>query len=83
MTDAGGRRGSWRWAVVVWAVTAAVGGGLTLWLQDPSAPTGPSGWQRADVPAPLLGREVTDGPCRLYGSIPPDTVVLCAYAETR
>ncbi|MFF3499152.1 hypothetical protein [Streptomyces sp. NPDC003247] len=84
MTEAAGRRRLWRWAVVVWAVTAAVGGGLTLWLQDDAAaPTGPTGWQRAGVPTPLLGSEVTDSPCRPYGSIPPDTTVLCAYAETR
>ncbi|MFD7130045.1 hypothetical protein [Streptomyces sp. NPDC059894] len=69
--------------MVVWAVTAAVGGGLTLWLQDASAPTGPSGRQRDDVLTPLLGSEVTDSPCRPYGSVPPDTVVLCAFAEKR
>ncbi|MBG0852570.1 hypothetical protein I2W78_12150 [Streptomyces spinoverrucosus] len=49
----GGRRRAWRWAVLVWAVTVAVGGGLTLWLRESAEPPGPSRWEEAP-PAPLL-----------------------------
>jgi hypothetical protein len=47
VTQAGGarRRRVWRWAVLVWAVTVAAGGGLTLWLQDSREPR--YGWEGA------------------------------------
>lgn len=32
----------WRWAVLVWAIAVAVGGGLTLWLQDSMQPRPPA-----------------------------------------
>ncbi|MEV6946142.1 hypothetical protein AB0N07_29975 [Streptomyces sp. NPDC051172] len=52
------RRRARRWAVVVWAVAVAVGGGLTLWLQDSAEPPPPVGWEQADPSeepaAPLL-----------------------------
>ncbi|MCT9144093.1 hypothetical protein [Streptomyces violarus] len=31
----------WRWAVIVWVLAVAVGGGLTLWVQDSTEPQGP------------------------------------------
>ncbi|CAM5681446.1 putative protein OS=Streptomyces aurantiogriseus OX=66870 GN=GCM10010251_78610 PE=4 SV=1 [Streptomyces aurantiogriseus] len=79
MTDAGGsRRRLWRWAVVVWAVTAAVGGGLTLWLQDSAEPPETRGrYETEESPAPLLGVEVGDYAC------PPEEPglqVQCVYA---
>ncbi|MER5752522.1 hypothetical protein [Streptomyces sp. NPDC002088] len=58
MTGAGGRRRRLRRRVVVtWAVAVAVGGGVTLWLQDSAEPQGPYGRQEQDPsqsPAPLL-----------------------------
>ncbi|WP_405950494.1 hypothetical protein OG588_33430 [Streptomyces prunicolor] len=35
----------WRRALVAWAVAVAVGGGLTLWLQDSGDARAPSGTQ--------------------------------------
>ena len=66
MTEPGGtrRRRVWRWAVLVWALTVTVGGGLTLWLQDSGepqygrqredhdvTPSLPEGW-RSQCPSP-------------------------------
>ncbi|MFF7953409.1 hypothetical protein [Streptomyces griseorubiginosus] len=48
-----GRRRSWRWALVVWAVLVVVAGGLTLWLQDSTEPPGPYVWQNTS-PTPDL-----------------------------
>ena len=42
----------WRRALVVWAVAVAVGGGLTLWLQD-SGTSHPPGGTRT----PLSGQD--------------------------
>ncbi|MCX4883519.1 MULTISPECIES: hypothetical protein [unclassified Streptomyces] len=53
----GTRRRMWRRAVLVWAITVAVGGGLTLWLQDSTRPRPPVGWERenpSEPAAPLL-----------------------------
>ncbi|MFD7433457.1 hypothetical protein [Streptomyces sp. NPDC059861] len=56
-TEAGGRRcGLWRGAVLVWAVTVAVAGGLTLWMQDSVEPSGPYRWEKA-TPTPLLQQD--------------------------
>ncbi|WP_425246465.1 hypothetical protein [Streptomyces sp. NEAU-NA10] len=42
-------------------MTAAVGGGLTLWLQDSAEPPETRGrYQTDESPAPLLGVEVGD-----------------------
>ncbi|MFJ8714409.1 hypothetical protein ACIRD9_14680 [Streptomyces violaceus] len=40
-----GRRGVWRWAVMVWALVVVVAGGLTLWMQDATEPQGPYVWE--------------------------------------
>ncbi|MFI6037023.1 hypothetical protein ACIBBD_23180 [Streptomyces sp. NPDC051315] len=83
MTDAGRRRRRlWRWAVVVWLVTATAGGGLTLWLQDAAEPPEPRGGQESGAPAPLLGVEVGEE----HACPPPqeeDTVVDCLFVESR
>ncbi|MFF4501892.1 hypothetical protein [Streptomyces sp. NPDC001401] len=72
-----GRR-AWRWAVAVWAIAAAVGGGLTLWLQDSTEPRPPARWERADPSeepaAPLLN--ATECP-HDDGA----TAVACVYAR--
>ncbi|WP_371669183.1 hypothetical protein OG985_16865 [Streptomyces sp. NBC_00289] len=93
MTPDGGerRRRMWRWALVVWAVTVAVGGGLTLWLQDSTEPppaTGRHGRQEtADPAAPLLRLDVDDSECPGPGVSPEPreepNAVLCAYATLR
>lgn len=61
--------------MLVWAVTAAAGGGLTLWLQDSAETPGPYGWEEATpvsqdpeavcpVPTPLPpGGGVVDYSC--------------------
>ncbi|MEU5046934.1 hypothetical protein [Streptomyces griseorubiginosus] len=49
----GGRRRSWRRALVVWAVLVVVAGGLTLWLQDSVQPRGPYRWEESS-PTPSL-----------------------------
>ena len=58
------RRRVWRWAVAVWAVAVAVGGLLTLWLQDSTEPRPPARWENADPsPSPSAGRyESTECP---------------------
>ncbi|MCX5061335.1 hypothetical protein OOK12_30720 [Streptomyces sp. NBC_00452] len=53
----GTRRRMWRWAVLVWATAVAVGGGLTLWLQDSMQPRPPAVREQespAEPAAPLL-----------------------------
>jgi hypothetical protein len=45
----------WRRAVVAWAVAVVVGGGLTLWLQDPGETHDPGA-----KPAPLLSQDSQD-----------------------
>ncbi|MET7450958.1 hypothetical protein ABZT03_03485 [Streptomyces sp. NPDC005574] len=87
MTRAGGerRRRAWRWALVVWAVTVAVGGGLTLWLQDSAEPR--PGWysgpETPDPAASLLRREMDAGDCPRLGASPRSVeesgAVGCAY----
>lgn len=61
------RRRGWRWAVGVWVAAAAVGGGLTLWLQDSTAPPArqPNGRHAPqESAAPLLHMDVDgDDPC--------------------
>ncbi|GEC07470.1 hypothetical protein SSP24_51250 [Streptomyces spinoverrucosus] len=57
----GGRRRAWRWAVLVWAVTVAIGGGLTLWLQEPAEPPGPYRWEEA-TPSPMLHQDSACSP---------------------
>lgn len=82
MTGAGERRRRmWRWAVVVWVVAVAVGGGLTLWLQDAAEPTAPySGEREEPSPRPSLPEEWGT----LCPSPTPDengrSVVLCAIS---
>lgn len=71
-----------RWAVVVWAVTAAVGGGLTPWLQDAAAPPEPPGRHATEEPAPLLGVEVYGGVCPAEEA-GDGAFVQCLYAESR
>ncbi|MDG9716582.1 hypothetical protein [Streptomyces sp. DH24] len=87
MTEAGGRRRAvWRRAVTVWAVAVAVGGGLTLWLQDTTAPQDRHGWQRSE-PEPAPPDAGT--PYDVYeDGCPPDdqddtTIVACLYTTTR
>jgi hypothetical protein len=66
----------WRWAALVWAIAVAVGGGLTLWLQDSTEPPPPARWESAhpsEPAAPLLKATVCphdDGA----------TAVACVYA---
>jgi hypothetical protein len=72
----------WWWAVGVWTVAVAVGGALTLWLQDSAVPPPPTGWYRSgqgggETPAPLLSADVPSPPCP--GS-EDGKAVLCAYA---
>ncbi|MEU2713788.1 hypothetical protein [Streptomyces sp. NPDC007205] len=50
------RRRWWRWAVTGWAVTVAVGGALTLLLQEDARPKGPYVWQNGNGPTPSPGR---------------------------
>ncbi|MFF8194077.1 hypothetical protein ACF05L_25200 [Streptomyces bobili] len=61
MTDVRGRRRRGRrWAFAAWTLTAVVGGGLTLWLQDAAKPSQPPAWHRDEDPAPLLEMEADD-----------------------
>ncbi|MDX3526443.1 hypothetical protein P1P75_08310 [Streptomyces sp. ID05-39B] len=61
MTDVRGRRRRGRrWAFALWALTAVVGGGLTLWLQDAAKPSQPPAWHRDENPAPLLEMDADD-----------------------
>lgn len=58
----------WRWGLVVWAVTVAGAGALTLWLQASAEPAPPTGWYTSeqngrDAPAPLISAQVSDPPC--------------------
>ena len=86
-------RGAWRWAVLVWAVAVAVGGGLTVWLQDSAEPPetyGRYGTGDSDPAAPLLRQDVEDlCPATPGGSPAPQAgeavapAVLCAYATVR
>ena len=46
----------WGRALVAWAVAVAVGGGLTLWLQDSGDAQAPGG-----TPTPLLRQDRQDG----------------------
>jgi hypothetical protein len=57
------RRRLWRRIVVGWVVAVAVGGGLTLWLDDSARPPGPYSWQQA---------EPSDSP-----SLPEDREAVC------
>ncbi|MGW1800500.1 hypothetical protein ACWCQN_32285 [Streptomyces sp. NPDC001984] len=91
MTAEGGRRRRrmWHGLAVGWAVAVAVGGGLTLWLQDSTEPSGPYVWQDAgdDSPPPpqqQLGRE-GHGECPQPSRPPgePPMLVLCAYSTHR
>ncbi|GAQ70164.1 hypothetical protein ACKI1I_22625 [Streptomyces turgidiscabies] len=52
----------WRWAVLVWVVTVAVGGALTVWLQDSAEPprTPASHGTDDSGPAPVVGRNGDD-----------------------
>lgn len=52
-------RRAWRWAVLVWVVAVAAGGGLTVWLQDAAKPPERPAWYRTGVndPAPLLRQD--------------------------
>ncbi|MFG2377453.1 hypothetical protein ACGFY9_39080 [Streptomyces sp. NPDC048504] len=45
----------WRRVLVAWAVAVVVGGGLTLWLQDPGEPHDPGA-----TPTPLLRQDSQD-----------------------
>ncbi|MFG2778559.1 hypothetical protein ACGFY7_12040 [Streptomyces prunicolor] len=45
----------WRRGVVAWAVAVVVGGGFTLWLQDPGAQHDPGA-----KPTPLLRQDSQD-----------------------
>jgi hypothetical protein len=77
------RRKVWRWAVTVWALAVAVGGGLTLWLQDAAEPDGPYGWEVTQSPEPLPdGRELASL-CPSDGVADDGTLVVCAYATIR
>ncbi|MEV6508930.1 hypothetical protein [Streptomyces sp. NPDC051642] len=67
----------WRRALVAWAVAVAVGGGLTLWLQDSGRPHEPYSWQvdKPDVtPTPPL-RQDDDSGCPTPTD--PGAIVLC------
>ncbi|WP_327317769.1 hypothetical protein [Streptomyces sp. NBC_01235] len=61
------RRRLWRWVVGAWVAAVAVGGGLTLWLQNSAEPPGrqPHGRHAPDESAaPLLHMDVDGGnPC--------------------
>ncbi|WP_326785576.1 hypothetical protein OG410_27710 [Streptomyces sp. NBC_00659] len=68
MSADGERRRVWRWGLVVWAVTVAGAGALTLWLQASAEPAPPTGWYTSeqngrDAPAPLISAQVSDPPC--------------------
>ncbi|MFJ6834883.1 hypothetical protein [Streptomyces sp. NPDC091209] len=70
MNADGDRRRLWRRVLVVWAVTVAGAGALTLWLQASAEPAPPTGWYTSeqngrdgDAPAPLISAEVSDLPC--------------------
>ncbi|MFI5794713.1 hypothetical protein [Streptomyces sp. NPDC051677] len=59
----GGRRRVWRWAVGVWVAVVAVGGGVTLWLQDSTEPPAGQPYGRhapQESAAPLLHMDVDD-----------------------
>lgn len=77
-----GRRRSWRRALLVWAALVVVAGGLTLWLQDSTEPTGPYVWERAS-PTPSLPEgwhSLCPGPTSGPGAHP--TVVACAFISS-
>jgi hypothetical protein len=73
-----GWRRLWRWAVVVWLVAGAVGGGLTLWLQGAAEPPEPYPGEQAEAtPTPSLPEDWEDvcprptiGPTRTAGGGP-------------
>ena len=52
-------RRAWRRAVLVWVLAVAVGGGLTVWLQDAAKPPERPAWYRTgdSDPAPLLRQD--------------------------
>lgn len=68
--------------MAVWLVAVAVGGGLTLWLQDAGEPEGAYQWQEAEPPDVDM-----DSDCPGPGITPPPRddgrIVLCAYATAR
>lgn len=82
MGGVGGVSRLWRRVLVGWAVAVAVGGGLTLWLQDSEAPHGPYTWQRdtsGETPAPVLSQDAERG-CPSPTASPyddPRAIVLC------
>lgn len=100
MTVEGGarRRRRWRWAVTGWAVIVAVGGALTLVLQEDARPGGPYVWQNGNGPTPPPGRAGVrarpaggddrgeqDGggdACSPRPAPSGTTAVLCLYAST-
>lgn len=81
--DPGRRRRGWRWAVALWALTAVVGGGTTLWLRDASEASQPPTWHRTEEPAPLLELDVDDYSGCPTPMGPPDgfTDVACVSTE--
>jgi hypothetical protein len=87
------RRRWWRWAVTAWAVAVALGGALTLSLQEDARPREPYVWQNGPGPTASPGRESTrawptdgveedDGENACPpGPVPSAGPVLCAYAS--
>ncbi|MEH0418601.1 hypothetical protein [Streptomyces sp. B21-083] len=86
----------WRWAVLVWVVTVAVGGALTVWLQDSAEPPETPAWHRTDDsgPAPLVGQNADDlkDLARLCSATPgasptpvetPNAIVVCLSETPR
>ncbi|MFJ8083971.1 hypothetical protein ACIQ6Y_25580 [Streptomyces sp. NPDC096205] len=62
----------WRRAVLCWAVLVAVGGGLTLWLQDSAQPPPRARWEESRTPVPVP----SDYTCPTQDA----DLVVCAYA---
>ncbi|MFL4906970.1 hypothetical protein ACJ6WF_28180 [Streptomyces sp. MMS24-I2-30] len=96
MTSPGGRRRAWRFAMVLWALAVAGGGGLTLWLQAGTGPREPYVWERTrTTPAPPPVADGDDGGCprrppavpsAAPSSLPPalpsgPDIMVCAYAS--
>jgi hypothetical protein len=82
VSAAGERSRVWRRVLVVWAVTVAGAGALTLWLQASSEPAPLTGWYTSDedgrhAPAPLPSSHASAFSCPDAKDAKP---VLCVVA---
>ncbi|WP_019072191.1 hypothetical protein [Streptomyces hokutonensis] len=76
----------WRRVLVAWAVAVAVGGGLTLWLQESGGPHEPYSWQlnkpdgETPTPSPSQDDQDAANDCPTPTASPyddPHTIFVC------